>query len=236
MSTSRRRSKSVRQVTISVIAGLIVALIISLAGFIIHGLHPKSAAANPLETSPPTSVIDESPQPNPSPTATQPQTSSPSVQLSPTQPSSAQSPPPSSALALAEYLSDMTPLPNDTPYTTPQQMGGIYYTHSLSAPSGGCADDQQDTFSYVINRKFRSFQAIVGLNDQSLDDIPVEIEIDADGRILYSGTFTAGKIVDVKENIAGVRELDLEQTYVGPNPNICSSNVTAVWGNAEVLP
>jgi hypothetical protein len=80
------------------------------------------------------------------------------------------------------------------------------------------------------------FQAIVGLNDQSLDDIPVEIEIDADGRILYSGTFTAGKIVDVKENIAGVRELDLEQTYVGPNPNICSSNVTAVWGNAEVLP
>jgi serine/threonine protein kinase len=147
-------------------------------------------------------------------------------------PSSALSSPP----VVAEYLSDASPLPDDIPDTTPQQMGGIYYLRSVSTDSGGCERDSQDTFSYVINREFHSFKAVIGLNDQSLDNIPVGMEIDGDGRTLYSGVFTSGKVVNVVLNVTGVRELDLKQTYLGPDPNICSSNVTIVWGNAELLP
>jgi hypothetical protein len=240
MNTRRRRSKSVRQVTTSVIAGLIVALIISLAGLMIHQLNSKSVAASSPGTAAPTSTTSETSQSDSTPSEVQtnpspaPQSSTQSAaQTSPAQPSSGAL---SSAPLVAEYLSDLSPLPNDTPETTPQQMGGIYYLHSVSTASGGCADDYQDTFSYVINRKFHSFQAVIGLNDQSLDNTPVAVEIDADGRTLYSGIFTAGKVVDVKRDITGVRELDLKQTYVGPNPNTCSSNATVVWGNAEIFP
>jgi hypothetical protein len=242
MSTKRRRSKSVRQVTINAIAGLIVALLISLAGLVIHQLDSKTAGASSPGTTNPTSATTDNSQSSPSPTEVQSQTNASSDQQSPTkspaQPSFAQSSSGalSSAPVVAEYLSDLTPLPNDTPDTTPQQMGGIYYLHSISTDSGGCGDDYQDTYSYVINREYHSFTATVGLNDQSLGNTPVGMEIDADGRTIYSGVFTAGKIIDVKLDIAGVRELDLKQTYLGPDPNICSSNVTIVWGNAEVLP
>lgn len=147
-------------------------------------------------------------------------------------PSSALSTPP----VAAEYLSDASPLPDDIPDTTPQQMGGVYYLHSVSTASGGCARDYQNTFSYVINREFRSFKTAIGLNDQSLDNVPVDVEIDGDGRTLYSGVFKSGKLVNIGLDVTGVRELVLKQTYLGPNPNICSSSVTIVWGNAELLP
>lgn len=115
-------------------------------------------------------------------------------------------------------------------------MGGVYYLHSVSTASGGCARDYQNTFSYVINREFRTFKTAIGLNDQSLDNIPVGVEIDGDGRTLYSGVFKSGTLVNIGLDVTGVRELVLKQTYLGPNPNICSSSVTIVWGNAELLP
>lgn len=115
-------------------------------------------------------------------------------------------------------------------------MGGSYYAHAVSTSSGGCARNQQNTFSYVINSKYNWFQAVIGLNDQSSDGVPVQIEVIADGRSLFSQAFTAGQLAHVKRAIRGVREIKLEQTYLGPNPNICSSNATAVWGNAQLLP
>ena len=115
-------------------------------------------------------------------------------------------------------------------------MGGIFYAHAVSTSSGGCARNQQNTFSYVINRKYLRFRAVIGLDDQSADGVHVQIEVVADGRSLFSRTFTAGQTANVRRSVAGVRELKLEQIYLGPNPDLCSGSATAVWGNAEVIP
>jgi hypothetical protein len=75
-------------------------------------------------------------------------------------------------------------LPDEAPATEPVRMGGIFYAHAVSTSSGGCARNQQNTFSHVINGMFTLFQATIGLDDQSIDGIDVQIEIVADGRTL----------------------------------------------------
>jgi serine/threonine protein kinase len=213
------------------------AVLVAAALLIVRPWHGTSAQAPSPSTSP--SAPQSSRLKPTSGSQTTNSTVSPAASFAATT-AAAPTPSPSSALStppvVAEYLSDATPLPDDIPDTTPQQMGGIYYLHSVSTESGGCARDYQNTFSYVINREFHSFKATIGLNDQSLDNIPVGMEIDADGRALYSGVFKTGKLVKVDLDVTGVRELELKQTYLGPNPNICSSSVTIVWGNAELLP
>ena len=158
-----------------------------------------------------------------------PSTSIPSTVQTPSQTPTVVGPTP-------EYLSDLTPLPGATPSTDPEQMGGVMYAHAIGTSSGGCGDNQQDKFSYVINRKFKIFKAVIGLDDQSIDNVPVDIEVIADGRTIFARNFIAGEVVNVTRAIADVREVDLKQIYLGPDPNICSRSVTAVWANAEVLP
>jgi len=223
-----------KQIVISVAAGLILAAILGFIGFIYHKSTTQSAppaqgsildsgsssdSPSALNASPTANVIS----PSTDATSTAPGLTHASVTASATRP-------------VPQYLADMTPLPDEVPAIEPVQMGGIFYAHAVSTSSGGCARNQQNTFSYVINSKYTLFQATIGLDDQSVDGIDVQIEVIVDGRTLFSRTFTAGQISHVKRSIAGVRELKLEQTYLGPSPDICSSNATAVWGNAQVVP
>lgn len=216
-----------RQIVISVVAGLILAAILGITGFIYHKSTAQGAPAGPGSV----------PAATPASNSPSPREASPSANATPTAPGQTQASATDAAPGPApQYLADLTPLPDEVPATDPVQMGGISYAHAVSTSSGGCARNQQNTFSYVINRKYTLFQATVGLDDQSIDGIGVQIEVIADGRTLFSRTFTAGQISHVKRSIAGVRELKLEQTYLGPDPNLCSSNATAVWGNAQVSP
>lgn len=214
-----------KQIIGSVVAGLIIAAILGVAGWLRHeSTHQTPGqpnAAGPATPRPATSSAR---------TSTGSVTGSPSPVQTPT----TAAPPPPAVPAL--YLADLTPLAGENADTDPQQMGGVFYAHAVSASSGGCAGNHQTIFSYVINRKYARFRAVIGLDDQSLDGIHVQIAVIADGRSLFSRTFTAGHTAIVNRSITGVRELKLEQIYLGPNPDICSTSATAVWGNAEVLP
>lgn len=243
MSSQSSDSDTIRQVVIGVVVGLILLLLGGSGRWIIHRLdsnanRPNRAGAPAYTSISPASSVpfSTSALPAASPTRTPTPTPTPRSTSLSSAPGAVGSSWAAPAGVSAQYLADLTPLPDDIPETTPQEMGGVYYPHSVSTPSGGCDRDSQDTFSYVISGKYSWFQAIIGLNDQSLDGVQVQIEVLADSRFLLSKTFTPGQIIHLRNSIKGVREIKLEQTYLSPNPNLCSENATAVWGNAQVLP
>jgi hypothetical protein len=236
MSSQASGSDTIRQVSIGVVAGLILLLLEGSGRWIIHRLdshanQPSSAGAPAYTSTSPTSNERSSAYALPAASQT-PTPQSTSLSSAPGAVGSSAAP----AGVSAQYLTDLTPLPDDAPETTPQEMGGVYYAHSVSTLSGGCDRDSQNTFSYVINYKYSWFQATIGLNDQSLDGVQVQIEVIADSHFLLSKTFIPGQTIHLRSSIKGVREVKLEQTYLSPNPNLCSENATAVWGNAQVLP
>jgi NPCBM/NEW2 domain len=229
MSSQSPNSSITGQVIAGVVAGLILAAILGLIGWIWHksiheGSGRGSAAGSASAGRPAT------------PTGRSAGSSSGTVTNSSSPGQTPASVAPAPAGPAAVYLADLTALPDEAPVTEPEQMGGVFYAHAVSTSSGGCARNQQNIFSYVISRKYTRFRAVIGLDDQSADGVHVQIEVIADGRSLFSQTFTAGQTANVKRSITGVRELKLEQIYLGPNPDLCSESATAVWGDAEVLP
>jgi hypothetical protein len=62
------------------------------------------------------------------------------------------------------------------------------------------------------------------------------MEILLDGRPAFSQTLQAGTFIPLVIDIRGAREIELHQTYIGPRPNICSEDATAVWSDPLLSP
>ena len=76
--------------------------------------------------------------------------------------------------------------------------------------------------------------ATIGLNDDTPEEPRVRVEVVADGDVRFSEDMQAGDEEPVKIKLGGVKRLTLRQVYLGPKPNICSENATAVWGDAKL--
>ena len=131
MSSQFPNTSAARQVVIAVAAGLILAAMLGLIGFIwhksSHGAQGGGSAAG-----------SASPR-HPATSARAPASSSPATVISSPSPgqTSASVAPPVPAAPAAQYLADLTPLPDESPVTEPEQMGGIFYAHAVSTSSGG---------------------------------------------------------------------------------------------------
>jgi hypothetical protein len=84
------------------------------------------------------------------------------------------------------YLADLEPLSGGTPDTAPRDIRGTTFLHSISAQTGGCARNREAEFVYNLGTHFRTFDAVVGLSDQSTDAARVQVRIVADGDSLFT--------------------------------------------------
>jgi hypothetical protein len=134
----------------------------------------------------------------------------------------------------AQYLADLQPLSGGTPDTTPHDIRGTTYLHSISAQTGGCARNQEAAFVYNLGTHFRAFDAVVGLSDQSTDAARVEAQVTADSMSLFTAIVSVGHPKAVHVTVSGRLHLTVRQVYLGPNPNICSEAGDVTWGNARL--
>ena len=139
-----------------------------------------------------------------------------------------------SASSSAQYLADLEPISGGTPDTTPQAVGGETYLRGISAETGGCARNQEAAFVYDLGTRFRSFEAVVGLTNQSDSSARVEVRVTADNDRLFTEIVRVGEPKTVKVSVPGKIQLTLHQRYLGPDPNICSDAGAVVWGDARL--
>lgn len=133
-----------------------------------------------------------------------------------------------------QYLADLEPLSGGTPDTAPQDIRGTTYLHTISAQTGGCARNQEAEFVYNLGTHFRSFDAVVGLSDQSTDAARVQVRIVADGQSLFTAIVSVGHPKTVHVAVAKKLHLTVGQTYLGPDPHLCSEAGDVVWGDARL--
>jgi len=133
-----------------------------------------------------------------------------------------------------QYLADLEPLSGGTPDTAPQDIRGTTFLHSISAQTGGCARNQEAEFVYNLGTHFRSFEAVVGLSDQSTDAARVQVRIVADGASLFTAIVAVGHPKTVHVAVTDRLHLTVRQTFLGPNPHLCSEAGDVVWGDARL--
>lgn len=141
---------------------------------------------------------------------------------------------PGGAEPVSQYLADLEPISGGTPDSTPRDIRGTTYLHSISAQTGGCARNQKAAFVYNLGTHFRSLDAVVGLSDESTETARVEVEVVADGASLSAAIVTVGHPKTVHVAVTERLHATLQQTYLGPNPNLCSEAGDVVWGDARV--
>jgi NPCBM/NEW2 domain len=133
-----------------------------------------------------------------------------------------------------EYLADLETLSGGTPDTAPQDIRGSTYLHSISAQTGGCARNQKAAFVYNLGTHFRAFDAVVGLSDQSTEAARVEVRVIADSGSLFTAIVSVGHPKTVHVAVTGKLHMTVQQTYLGPNQNLCSEAGDVVWGDARL--
>ena len=87
---------------------------------------------------------------------------------------------------------------------------------------------------YDLGTRFRSFDAVVGLTNQSDSSARVEVRVTADSDRLFTEIVRVGEPQTVKADVAGKIQLTVHQRYLGPDPNICSDAGDVVWGDARL--
>lgn len=130
------------------------------------------------------------------------------------------------------YLAELVPLERDEAVGETILMGGINYGRAIALSSGGCGGNQDTSYSWVVNGQYSTLTAMLGLDDRSLSGPEVLMEVLFDGKPVFSQVVQAGTFVPVALDASGVREIQFHQVYIGPRPNICSSDATAVWGDS----
>jgi hypothetical protein len=172
--------------------------------------------------------------PNPPTTVAQP--SEAAASASDTTDSSASTQPggPADTGSPTQYLADLEPLSSGMPDTAPHDIRGTTFLHSISAQTGGCARNQEAKFVYNLGTHFRTFDAVVGLSDQSTDAGRVQVQAIADGGSLFSAIVGVGHPKTVHVAVTNKLHMTVRQTYLGPNPNLCSEAGDVVWGDARL--
>lgn len=201
---------------LTAIGGLLVG-VAAVAGLFIQNAQQDDVAPTTTPTaSPPTTLTPPSGEATTIPGAAEPTTSG---QLSE---------------ASGLYLADLEPISGGMPETTPQEIGTTTYLRSISAQTGGCARNQEAAFVYDLGTRFRSFDAVVGLTNQSNAAARVEVRVTADSDRLFTAIVSVGKPKPVHVTVAGKIQLTVHQRYLGPEPHLCSDAGDLVWGDARL--
>ncbi|WP_141715499.1 NPCBM/NEW2 domain-containing protein [Streptomyces sp. DvalAA-19] len=136
-----------------------------------------------------------------------------------------------------KFLSDMEPLGNQFVVGESKSINGTDYPNTISLPvSGNCSADIKPSFvEYNLGRKWRTFNATMGLDDESMTDARVQLDIYLDGRRASVGYIAEpNHSREVKDlDVTGVARIKFREMYVGGVDRYCQV-ANASWGNARL--
>ena len=138
------------------------------------------------------------------------------------------------------YLADLAPLNGDAidTDTLPVLAGLQDDVHFVSAITGGCGRDLDNTWSYALSGKYATFKSDVALEGTDPVDTPnpaAMVEIMADNQILFAKVMHDGDIAHVSKSVAGRSILSIREKYLGPSASTCYNAGRVFWGNAAVI-
>ena len=183
-----------RWTVISAVIGAIGVLVAVIAIFAGTGGEPK---LSPSSTSLPTSTV----------VIATPDATSVAVTSAPDTPLS-------KAAGLVTYIEDLQYTPDSNPYDNRDiaQINGQSYEHSQAAQF--CFGDDQRKWTYVLGRKYASFQGVVGLSDNSTSAATIRFELIADGQTTFSQDLRVGQSAPLDLPVTGVLHLELLTTLL----------------------
>ena len=112
--------------------------------------------------------------------------------------------------ALVTYIQDLQATPDSEPYDTQgvAQVNGVSYPNSQGAQF--CFGSNERKWTYVLGRKYSSFQGTIGLSDNSVATAKIQFEILADGRLIYSKDLQVGQSAPLNVSVSNVLQLELD--------------------------
>jgi hypothetical protein len=112
------------------------------------------------------------------------------------------------------YIEDLQATPDSEPYDTQgvAQANGVSYPHSQGAQF--CFGSNERKWTYVLGRKYSSFQGIIGLSDNSVSTAKIQFAILADGRPVYSKDLQVGQSATLNVAVGKVLQLELDTTLL----------------------
>lgn len=202
-------------------AALIGAVITGLFGIIGAVIVSSSGASR---SSPPGATSSSPP----------PATASAPLSSEPGSPSGGSPPAPvASSPALVTYIEDLQATPDSEPYDSRDvaQINGNSYTHSQGAQF--CFGSNERKWTYVLGRKYSSFQGTIGLSDNSVSTAKIRFEILADGRPVYSKDLQVGQSAELNVPVSNVLHLELDTTLLTQDGG-CGA-ATGEWANIHAV-
>ncbi len=146
---------------------------------------------------------------------------------------SADAPPVASSPALVTYIEDLEAAPDSDPYDDRDvaQINGIFYTHSQGAQF--CFGSNERKWTYVLGRRYSSFQGTIGLSDNSVSTAKIRFEILADGRPVYSKDLQVGQSAALNVPVRNVLHLELDTTLLTQDSG-CGT-ATGEWADIHAV-
>jgi hypothetical protein len=174
-------------------------------------------------------AISHRSSPGSSPSSPPPSSSVPSTGS----PTDGSPPAPPSSPALVTYIEDLQATPDSDPYDTRDvaQINGISYTHSQGAQF--CFGSNERKWTYVLGRKYSSFQGTIGLSDNSVPIAKIRFEILADGQLVYSKDLRVGQSAALNVPVSNVLDLELDTTLLTQDGG-CGA-ATGEWANIHAV-
>lgn len=131
-----------------------------------------------------------------------------------------------------QYLSDIEPLF----FTNPVESGsavinGEAYPRTVSAALDKSSIPAAEV-EYDTGRRWKSFDAVIGIRDDSPSECSVQFEVLIDGRSVYSRDISLGNSVGISVRVNDSLRLKLSVSYVGSiEPR---EYCYAAWGDARL--
>lgn len=112
--------------------------------------------------------------------------------------------------ALVTYIEDLQATPDSEPYDTQgvAQVNGVSYLHSQGAQF--CFGSNERKWTYVLGRKYSSFQGTIGLSDNSVSTAKIRFQILADGQLVYSKDLQVGQSAPLNVPVTNVLQIELD--------------------------
>lgn len=135
----------------------------------------------------------------------------------------------SSDTPVTTYLDDGTSLADPVDNTGTVSINGKSYPHTLGAEF--CPPLDNRTWEYNLSRGYRTFEATIGLDDESNSQAVVRFEVFGDNQPLFTRDVSFGPSFDISAPVQNVLRLRLVTT---PLSQPGCSGTKPRWGNARI--
>jgi hypothetical protein len=110
------------------------------------------------------------------------------------------------------------------------EVNGTSYEHSRAAQF--CFGSKERKWVFVLERKYTSFQGVIGLTDNSVSTAKIRFKVFADGQLIYSKDLQVGQSATLDIPVTNVLQLGLD-TILLTQDGGCGA-ATGEWADISV--